>query len=76
MRFTDFALVDHTVMSGRRDVVVISVGKRSFLSRSTLMSHSWLRENGLVFLLPPSSVTKLVWFPAGVGPAAALPLPL
>lgn len=58
MSSTDLTLVDHATILGRRDVVVISTGKRNCLSRSTLMVHSWLEENGLgvslgvMFLLP------------------------
>lgn len=48
-----------------------SLSARSCLSRSTLVSHSWLGEKGLgvslglVYIRPPPSVTKLMWFSAG-----------
>src|SRR4029434_7780035 len=67
MRSAVFSLVDHTTMSGRRDVVVISLGNWSCLPRSTRMLHSWSEQKsfgvcfGLVLLLPPPSLTKLLW---------------
>lgn len=63
----DLALVDHTTASGWRGVVVISRAKRSCLSSSTVMFHSWSEAKGLgvslgmAFLLPPPSMTKLAW---------------
>src|SRR4029434_1210246 len=71
MRSAVFTLVDHTTMSGRRDVVVISLGNWSCLPRSTRMLHSWSEQKsfgvcfGLVLLLPPPSLTKLMWCSVG-----------
>ncbi|RXN25307.1 hypothetical protein ROHU_013939 [Labeo rohita] len=41
---TVLELLDHITISGRRFVLVISVGNLSFLSRSTLMLQSWVNK--------------------------------